>query len=137
MKLAIKPKIAAFWLKIILLTGGAVAVWITSPEESLNLTLLRVSSIFLGLVMLISLMGYPAKQTSPLETHEDLYLMADAPGGLSLFSGPTDSGKSSSLTSMIHHMPRNMRKIEIADPVEIYTKYATHHLDISQDEEAL
>jgi len=45
--------------------------------------------------------------------------MAEAPGGLPLFSGPTDSGKSSSLTSMIDRMPRNMRKIEVADPVEI------------------
>jgi Tfp pilus assembly pilus retraction ATPase PilT len=49
-----------------------------------------------------------------------IYMMAEAPGGMALFSGPTDSGKSSSLTSMIDRMPRNMRKIEVADPVEIY-----------------
>ena len=81
-------------------------------------------------IIALSKAGYTEQQI------EDIYLMADAPGGLSLFSGPTDSGKSSSLTSMIHHMPRNMRKIEIADPVEIYTDYATH-VDISKmDSEA-
>ncbi|MDA8663398.1 ATPase, T2SS/T4P/T4SS family [Porticoccaceae bacterium] len=68
--------------------------------------------------------GYTQQQV------DDLYMMAEAPAGLALFSGKTGSGKSSSLTSIIHHMPRDMRKLEIADPVEVFTPYCVH-TDIS------
>ena len=70
MVLAINPEIAAFWLKIILLTGGAVAMGMASPQESLNLALLRVSTIIFGLVMLISLVPYPDNKGLALKTHD-------------------------------------------------------------------
>lgn len=80
----------------------------------------------------------PLESAGYTETQlKHIYMMAEAPGGMALFSGPTDSGKSSSLTSMIDRMPRNMRKIEVADPVEIYQDYSVH-IDISKmDDEEL
>ena len=70
MVLAINPEIATFWLKTILLTGGAVAMGMGRPQESLNLALLRVSNIIFGLVMLISLVPYPDKKGWVLKTQD-------------------------------------------------------------------
>jgi general secretion pathway protein E len=97
------------------LTGHSVSIRLRDTEE----------------IIPLESAGYTENQL------EYIYMMAEAPGGLALFSGPTDSGKSSSLTSMIDRMPRNMRKIEVADPVEIYQDYCVH-IDISKmDDEEL
>ena len=73
--------------------------------------------------------GYTEQQLN------DINEMLRAPGGLILFSGPTDSGKSTSLTSAIDAMPHELRKIEIADPVEVYIDHCTHiQLDRSNKE---
>jgi len=73
-----------------------------------------------GSVMPLDQAGYTAQQM------QDIWMLNQAPGGLSVFSGPTDSGKSTSLTSMVAAMPTNMRKLEIADPVEVYLDHCTH-----------
>lgn len=57
---------------------------------------------------------------------EDIRIMAEASGGLIVFAGPTDSGKSTSLTSLVSLLPDDLRKIEIADPPEVFLDHCTH-----------
>lgn len=44
---------------------------------------------------------------------------AEAPGGLLLFTGETNSGKSSSLATLMARLPMTYQLIEISDPVEV------------------
>lgn len=48
------------------------------------------------------------------------------PGGLILISGETNSGKSTTLTSLMQEMPTTNKIIEVADPVEILMPHVTH-----------
>jgi len=57
---------------------------------------------------------------------EDIRIMAEASGGLIVFAGPTDSGKSTSLTSLVSLLPDDLRKIEIADPPQVFLDHCTH-----------
>lgn len=47
-------------------------------------------------------------------------------GGLAVISGETNSGKSTTLTSMMAGMPKTEMIIEIADPIEIEFDHVTH-----------
>ena len=48
------------------------------------------------------------------------------PGGLIIVSGETNSGKSTTLASLMKFTPRGQRMIEIADPVEVLFANVTH-----------
>ena len=49
-----------------------------------------------------------------------------SPGGLAVISGETNSGKSTTLTSLMAGMPETEMIIEIADPIEIEFDHVTH-----------
>lgn len=49
-----------------------------------------------------------------------------SPGGLAVISGETNSGKSTTLTSLMAAMPESEMIIEIADPIEIEFDHVTH-----------
>ena len=46
--------------------------------------------------------------------------------GMLLFCGPTNSGKSTSVTSLIASLPRSRCVVELADPIEAYLPNCTH-----------
>lgn len=52
--------------------------------------------------------------------------MCRAPGGLILITGETNSGKSTTLASLMKDAPRGQRMIEIGDPVEVWFDGVTH-----------
>lgn len=52
--------------------------------------------------------------------------ICNAPGGLILITGETNSGKSTTLASLMLTAPRGQRMIEIADPVEVEFDHCTH-----------
>ena len=55
-----------------------------------------------------------------------IHRICRAPGGLILISGETNSGKSTTLASLMTHAPRGQRMIELADPVEVLFDHVTH-----------
>ena len=61
------------------------------------------------------------------------------PGGLILFTGATNSGKSTSVTSYMRSVPSTAHMIEVADPVEVELENCTHvEIDrYHQDHEAI
>ncbi|MFD2446229.1 type IV pilus twitching motility protein PilT [Bacillus sp. CGMCC 1.16607] len=66
-----------------------------------------------------------------LELPEVLKEIADKPQGLVLVTGPTGSGKSTTLAAMIHYMNQNMRKhiITLEDPIEYLHKHGNSIID--------
>ncbi len=46
--------------------------------------------------------------------------------GMLLFCGPTNSGKSTSVTSLVASLPRSRCVVELADPIEAYLPNCTH-----------
>lgn len=77
--------------------GNAIACRIRNPKE----------------IQTIEQLGYSPQQL------EHLYKIFHAPGGLILFVGATNSGKSTSVSSVMQGIPLSSHVIEIADPVEI------------------
>ncbi len=49
-----------------------------------------------------------------------------APGGLILITGETNSGKSTTMATLMDSSPRNQRMIEVADPCEVEFDHCTH-----------
>ena len=68
----------------------------------------------------LSELGYSAKQQRQID---ELQWSA---GGLAVISGETNSGKSTTLTSLMAGMPTTEMIIEIADPIEIEFDHVTH-----------
>ena len=64
--------------------------------------------------------GYAPTQVRQIER------MCRAPGGLILITGETNSGKSTTLASLMAEMPRWQKIIELADPVEVLMEHVTH-----------
>lgn len=66
-----------------------------------------------------------------LELPEVLTQIAEKPQGLVLVTGPTGSGKSTTLAAMIHYMNQNMRKhiITLEDPIEYLHKHGNSIID--------
>ncbi len=64
--------------------------------------------------------GYSSRQIDHINR------LCHAPGGLIVLSGETNSGKSSSLASLILREPDTRKIIEIADPVEVEFEHCTH-----------
>lgn len=64
--------------------------------------------------------GYSPVQVRQIER------MCRAPGGLILITGETNSGKSTTLSSLIASSPRTERIIEVADPVEVEFDHVSH-----------
>ena len=62
---------------------------------------------------------------SPLQK-EHIQRICRTPGGLILVTGETNSGKSTTLASLMKDTPRGQRMIEIADPVEVEFDNVTH-----------
>ena len=52
--------------------------------------------------------------------------MCRAPGGLILITGETNSGKSTTLASLMAAMPATQKVIEVADPVEVVMDHVSH-----------
>ena len=65
-------------------------------------------------------LGYSERQ---LEMLRDI---TGAPGGLVLFTGATNSGKSTTVTSLLSSLPTTMHIIEVADPVEVELPNCVH-----------
>ncbi len=84
--------------------GNTIACRIRDPKQVLSLASL----------------GYSDQQVRHIR---DICM---APGGLILFTGPTNSGKSTSVTSMMADTPRSEHMIEVADPVEVELDHCTH-----------
>ena len=84
--------------------GNTIACRIRDPKQVLSLASL----------------GYSEQQVRHIR---DICM---APGGLVLFTGPTNSGKSTSVTSMMADTPRSEHMIEVADPVEVELDHCTH-----------
>lgn len=64
--------------------------------------------------------GYSEKQWRMIRR------LTKLPGGLILISGETNSGKSTTLASLMQAMPTTKKIIEIADPVEVVMPHVTH-----------
>ena len=64
--------------------------------------------------------GYAPVQVRQIER------MCRAPGGLILITGETNSGKSTTLASLMAAMPATQKVIEVADPVEVVMNHVTH-----------
>ncbi len=64
--------------------------------------------------------GYSPTQIQHIER------MCKSPGGLIVLSGETNSGKSTTLGSLMMAEPRTKKIIEVADPVEIEFDHCTH-----------
>ncbi|RDU35044.1 type IV pili twitching motility protein PilT [Neobacillus piezotolerans] len=62
---------------------------------------------------------------------DTLHKLAEKPQGLVLVTGPTGSGKSTTLASMIHYMNQTMRKhiITLEDPIEYLHKHGNSIID--------
>lgn len=90
-----------------------------------NLPDIRGSSIVCrirdpNLVLPLEECGYSAHQWRLIQR------LAKLPGGLILISGETNSGKSTTLTSLMQEMPDTHKIIEVADPVEVLMPHVTH-----------
>ena len=64
--------------------------------------------------------GYSAGQVNQIER------ICRCPGGLMLITGETNSGKSTTLASLMAAMPRTERTMEVADPVEVHMPHVAH-----------
>lgn len=84
--------------------GHTVALRLRNPKE----------------VIALEKAGYLPDQLAALRR------MSEATGGVLVIAGPTDSGKSTSLTAIVQGMPAELRKIELADPTEIFLDHCTH-----------
>ena len=65
--------------------------------------------------------GYAPAQT------EQIQRMCRAPGGLIMVTGETNSGKSTTLISLLSDLPATQKIISIEDPVEVYLPHVTHY----------
>lgn len=65
-------------------------------------------------------LGYSACQLSAIDS------ICAAAGGLILFTGATNSGKSTSVTALMGTVPSTAHMIEIADPIEVVMPNCTH-----------
>ena len=80
-------------------------------------------------VLPLSESGYSEHQAELIQR------ICNAPGGLVLITGETNSGKSTTLSSLMMNAPRCQRMIEIADPVEVEFEHCTHiELDHYRDD---
>ena len=73
-----------------------------------------------GFVLPLDEAGYSDHQTALIGR------ICRAPGGMILVTGETNSGKSTTLASLMVDAPRGERMIEIADPVEVEMEHCTH-----------
>ena len=73
-----------------------------------------------GFVLPLGESGYSDRQAALIRR------ICNAPGGLILITGETNSGKSTTLASLMLNAPRGQRMIEIADPVEVEFEHVTH-----------
>lgn len=64
--------------------------------------------------------GYTAKQLAHLRR------ITDKHQGLFLITGPTNSGKSTTLTTIMAHIPREYAVCEVADPIEVVLPNVSH-----------
>ncbi len=64
--------------------------------------------------------GYDPRQVRQIER------MCRAPGGLILLTGETNSGKSTTLASLMAALPATQKVIEVADPVEVLMDHVSH-----------
>ena len=71
-------------------------------------------------VLPLSESGYAPEQV------EDIARMGSAPGGLILITGETNSGKSTTLASLMADIPRWQKTIEVGDPCEVIMPHVTH-----------
>lgn len=93
----------------------------------------RVNTYFQRSCVALAIRIVPTK----IPTIEDLQLpnvlkkIAEKPQGLVLVTGPTGSGKSTTLASMIQYMNQNMRKhiITLEDPIEYLHKHGNSIID--------
>ena len=63
--------------------------------------------------------GYSQRQIDAI--HE----ICESPGGLILVTGETNSGKSSTLATIMHDLPTSQKIIEISDPIEVEFNHVT------------
>lgn len=64
--------------------------------------------------------GYDERQIAAIRR------MCAAPGGLIAITGAVNSGKSTTLASLVASMPATQRTIEVADPVEVLFEHVAH-----------
>lgn len=84
--------------------GNTIACRIRDPKEILN----------------VEDLGYAKAQL------EAINAICGSSGGLILFTGATNSGKSTSVTALMGAVPRTEHMIEVADPVEVELENCTH-----------
>ena len=73
-----------------------------------------------GYILPLEKSGYSNHQVSLIKR------ICMAPGGLILITGETNSGKSTTMATLMDSSPRNQRMIEIADPCEVEFDHCTH-----------
>ena len=73
-----------------------------------------------GYILPLDKSGYSDHQVSLIKR------ICMAPGGLILITGETNSGKSTTMATLMDSSPRNQRMIEIADPCEVEFDHCTH-----------
>ena len=84
--------------------GNTIACRIRDPKE----------------ILLVEDLGYGGSQLLALKE------ICGAAGGLVLFTGATNSGKSTSVTALMGSVPKTDHMIEVADPVEVELENCTH-----------
>ena len=77
----------------------------------------------------LELAGYTAKQLAHLRR------ITDKHQGLLLITGPTNSGKSTTLTTIMAHIPREYAVCEVADPIEVVLPNVAH-FEVANDNDA-
>lgn len=107
-----KPCNCAFDYKTVRVRGSLL------PEERGVSTVFRARDPNFNLPL--EGIGYSELQ----QTH--IHHMIRAPGGLGVVSGPTNSGKSTTLSSIMAGLPATQKIIEIADPVEVLFPHIAH-----------
>ena len=88
------------------------------PEVRGSSVVLRVRDP--GVVLPLDQCGYTPVQI------EHINRMCSSPGGMIIISGETNSGKSSTLATLMMELPHTEKIIELADPVEVEMEHVSH-----------
>jgi len=109
-------------------TGAEFMVRANSSPEKRGVTVVsRIRNI--KELLPLEVAGYTANQLAHLRR------VTDKHQGLLLITGPTNSGKSTTLTTIMAHIPREYAVCEVADPIEVVLPNVSH-FEVANDNDS-